>query len=517
MKYREDEGYHEDMRTPHGHHGQSPFGPPPSMPPPPAEHQACHAPEHRAVLEDRWSAGPPGPFVRTHSPGQGPPAAQRGLPKAARQDVRPRGYGQRDGPREGDLPDYPPPSPPHAHVGMPSTGASSAPHAHVGLPSTGASSAGAWQDPARGTHAASWDRGPAVTPSPSFAPRGPPKIALRPMSEDFENSGWKEKKLWAPSPAENSRAAPSRSNGAADSLHAGPPGPCTEGSTSSSGPGGGERAAAPGSGNELPAAERLPITESLEEEEASGSGGSEPSRPPKVPKAVMPSKSAREASEAVDPGSSADDDDSDSDGDSPPPEYAVLDMLVPRTALVINVSHVLKRLNGCCSLNQLTKTIKSFKEKTGVSLEAFLRANPATFKLEGRIVYLVDRDGEKWKPPPKVEDGPERPEKGGKARGKAEVAARGGDSVSKGSSGKGSKGKDGGKKGSEGKGSAEGKGSTKGKGKGAKKGKSAEESYYNDYDAYDSWHSWSGDGQWDSHGWDDWHSDWKASSWKGSW
>ena len=38
-----------------------------------------------------------------------------------------------------------------------------------------------------------------------------------------------------------------------------------------------------------------------------------------------------------------------------------------------------------------------------MSLEAFLRANPMTFRLEGRIVYLVDRDGEKWKPPPKEE------------------------------------------------------------------------------------------------------------------
>ena len=92
---------------------------------------------------------------------------------------------------------------------------------------------------------------------------------------------------------------------------------------------------------------------------------------------------------------------SEEDGDEAPPEHAVLDLMVPRTALVINISYVLKRLNGCCSLNQLTKQIKSFKEKTGMSLEAFLRANPMTFRLEGRIVYLVDRDGEKWKPPPK--------------------------------------------------------------------------------------------------------------------
>ena len=32
-----------------------------------------------------------------------------------------------------------------------------------------------------------------------------------------------------------------------------------------------------------------------------------------------------------------------------------------RARKVINVSHVLKRLNGCCSLNQLTKVLKSFK------------------------------------------------------------------------------------------------------------------------------------------------------------
>ena len=40
----------------------------------------------------------------------------------------------------------------------------------------------------------------------------------------------------------------------------------------------------------------------------------------------------------------------------------VLDLMVPRTALVVNISHVLKRLNGCCSLNQLTKQIRSFKD-----------------------------------------------------------------------------------------------------------------------------------------------------------
>jgi len=333
------------------------------------------------------------------------------------------------------------------------------------------------------------------------------------MTEDFENSGWKEKKLWAPSHAENSRAAPSRSNGIAEGLHPGP-GPFMEGSASSGGPGAlrekgsgkgpRSRLRAEGASAELPSSDRQ-VSQPLEAE-VSGGGGSEPSRPPKTQKAVKPPKSE----EALDPDSS----DEESGSDGPPPEYAVLDMTVPRTALVINVSHVLKRLNGCCSLNQLTKTITSFKEKTGVSLEAFLRANPMTFKLEGRIVYLVDRDGEKWKPPPKVEASEKGGGKAGKGKGEARGAggAKGEDSQSKGS-GKGSKGKDGGKK-------NEGKASTGGRGKGSKKGKgkpAEAERYYDDSDAYDSWH-WSSDGQWDSHGWDEWHSDsWKASSWKSSW
>mmetsp|Transcript_32744 Transcript_32744/g.59845 ORF Transcript_32744/g.59845 Transcript_32744/m.59845 type:complete len:547 (-) Transcript_32744:198-1838(-) len=107
-------------------------------------------------------------------------------------------------------------------------------------------------------------------------------------------------------------------------------------------------------------------------------------KPPRQPLEALDADSSSEASE---------------DG-SEVAEHVLLDITVPRTALVINVSHVLKRLNGCCSLNQLTKSLKSFKEKTGVTLEQFLRANPMTFKLEGRIVYLVDRDGEKWKAPP---------------------------------------------------------------------------------------------------------------------
>ncbi|CAK0885977.1 unnamed protein product, partial [Prorocentrum cordatum] len=118
---------------------------------------------------------------------------------------------------------------------------------------------------------------------------------------------------------------------------------------------------------------------------------------------------------ALDPDSDSDSDAEDSDDR---PEYAVLDMNVPRTALVINVSHVLKRLNGCCSLNQLTKSIKSFKESTGVTLEAFLRAHPNNFKLEGRIVFLVDRDGNKWEPPMDARKGEVAVVKG-KGKGKA--------------------------------------------------------------------------------------------------
>lgn len=136
--------------------------------------------------------------------------------------------------------------------------------------------------------------------------------------------------------------------------------------------------------------------------------------------------------EALDPDSSSSDE---SDGPALPPEYAVLDMNVPRTALVINISHVLKRLNGCCSLNQLTKSIKSFKDNTGVTLEAFLRANPMTFKLEGRIVHLLGRDGEKWKPPEEA-DAAAEPWKG-KGKGKSE-AQKGGGAGPKGGGGGGS-------------------------------------------------------------------------------
>ncbi|CAJ1359530.1 unnamed protein product [Effrenium voratum] len=222
-----------------------------------------------------------------------------------------------------------------------------------------------------------------------------------------------------------------------------------------------------------------------------------------VPAARSPKETAPPVPEAEDT-----DESTDGEGDEPPPEHAVLDLMVPRTALVINISHVLKRLNGCCSLNQLTKAVKSFKEKTGMSLEAFLRANPVNFKLEGRIVYLVGRDGEKWKPPPKQEaPGPEAgPDRGKGAKGKE--ARRAGEAEN--GRRKGQKGapkgdfeerprRDGGK--GKGRGKAyEGK---------AYEGKAYEyEGHDKSYDksyAYD-WQSWN-DGGWS---WD-WQSDWKDS------
>lgn len=184
-------------------------------------------------------------------------------------------------------------------------------------------------------------------------------------------------------------------------------------------------------------------------------------------------------------------------GDDPPPEHAVLDLMVPRTALVVNISHVLKRLNGCCSLNQLTKQIRSFKEKTGVSLEAFLRANPTTFKLEGRIVYLVDRDGELWKPALKQEKpaiGEGNPDRGGKAHGKGknEAKTRSGGEAARGKSGhKGDQH------------FARSDGGFERNGKGAVRGKGRQ---------------WTGNGHW-SQDWDEWEeTDWKADrGWKGSW
>jgi len=148
-----------------------------------------------------------------------------------------------------------------------------------------------------------------------------------------------------------------------------------------------------------------------------------------LPKPPKPPKPPTGPLEALDPDSSSSDD---SDSHALPPEYAVLDMNVPRTALVINVSHVLKRLNGCCSLNQLTKSIKSFKDNTGFTLEAFLRANPITFKLEGRIVHLLGRDGEKWRPPEEAEQG-----ETWKGKGKGKGAAPKGASKGSGAGGRG--------------------------------------------------------------------------------
>jgi len=198
-----------------------------------------------------------------------------------------------------------------------------------------------------------------------------------------------------------------------------------------------------------------------------GAGGSQPSKPPKPPRKPL---------EALDPESSSSDE---SDDSELPPEYAVLDLTVPRTALVINVAHVLKRLNGCCSLNQLTKSLKSFKEKTGVTLEAFLRANPMTFKLEGRIVYYVDRDGNKWKPPQQDPNSDAVPYGGSRGKGKG----RGG----KGDASYGQAGQQ--------------QPSKKKRGGGAKK-----EENWNEQGSY----SW-GDG-WSAGAWN--ATDWNASGWK---
>jgi len=261
------------------------------------------------------------------------------------------------------------------------------------------------------------------------------------MTEAFVNSGWADKKLWAPPSA-----------GQNEARKPGPGSPLQKGIKGIS--------AGFGAG-----AERL-AQEAKDDflDDGPGAGGSEPSRPPKTRKSKMP----KGPLEVLDPESSSSEEST--DGSTLPAEYAVLDMTVPRTALVINVSHVLKRLNGCCSLNQLTKAIKHFKEKSGVTLEAFLRANPMSFKLEGRIVFLLER-GEKWIPPPqqaaKGSDG-----KGGKGKG-----GKGGDKGGKSSSKDG----DGHAKGRQAAhddwweadtGASAGKGSRKGKGGAAKGGAS---------------------------------------------
>lgn len=196
-------------------------------------------------------------------------------------------------------------------------------------------------------------------------------------------------------------------------------------------------------------------------------------------------------------------------GDEAPPEHAVLDLMVPRTALVINISHVLKRLNGCCSLNQLTKQIRSFKEKTGMSLEAFLRANPMTFKLEGRIVYLVDRDGEKWTPP-KQENPVGGREVGnadrGKGKGKSEGKSRGDARDAR-----DARGKSGGHKGDP----RSGENHRNGKGARGKSNGEWRTSNGGQNGQWSGWDEWQDDWQED---WkDEWQDDWKANNWKGSW
>lgn len=265
--------------------------------------------------------------------------------------------------------------------------------------------------------------GPAVVCTPAFAPRSP--IADRPMSEDFVNSGWKEKKLWTPHEEdERARAAAAGQKSKGTRGIAG----TLEAANRVK-----EAAASPAAGEAPPVGGKPPRAGAAAPASPAGEGGKRGAAPAaEVPPAKEPApaakpskppKAAREKKgplDVLDPESSASEDDSDSP--AIPPEYAVLDMNVPRTAMVINVSHVLKRLSGCCSLNQLTKALKSFKENTGVTLEQFLRANPDSFKLEGRIVFLVDRNGEKWRPP---QDDTEYEGKGKRKGGKGEARPAG--------------------------------------------------------------------------------------------
>lgn len=344
--------------------------------------------------------------------------------------------------------------------------------------------------------------GPAVACTPQFAPRAP---VNRPMTEDFLHSGWKEKKLWEPekSVGKGDRAVGNRPSGKGKNAQAAP--------TPADGKGG---------------AARPPVRDAREEDYGASQGqpskigsgavrSSEIDDEDSVPKKPKPPKvkHPKGSLEALDPDSSSDESGSD---DQLPPEYAVLDLTVPRTALVINVSHVLKRLSGCCSLNQLNKALKSFKEKTGVTLECFLRANPMTFKLEGRVVYLVDRDGNKWNAP-KQEGGyheTEQPAKGkGKGKGKA----------ARGSGGDGGGGND----------------AQQGKGKSGKKGGSRAAKGSDEHQAWDHTEdaSWGGeekkpkrrggkgggkggakgkrtdDYEWSSYGWDA-ATEWSGSAWK---
>lgn len=403
-----------------------PLGPPPPMPAPSVS--SVHE-EHRPTNQEALPE-------RTRPPAQLPPShsrevdSQRGHASTAPSTTQ-QAPGSRWGGREAPgAPSFPPPPPPQQGTSpttsnlAPATSSTRSSGSSGGAVGSGAvPSNNGFGDTS--SPSASW--GQSNNFSPSFAPRA--QIALRPMSEDFENSGWKDKKLWAPQtdvPATSSAPRVPRTPPWEPVQKSSPPmkplpAPAAQepkrtpvstqntqptpsiGSSSHPTPDRGapfsavSSSATPSSTSNVP---RRPVREESAEPEFQGiGGGSEPSRPPTSAK--RKTKPAADPLQVLDPETSEDEDSDDEDGKSA--EYAVLDMTVPRTALVINVSHVLKRLNGCCSLNQLTKAIKSFKEKTGVSLEAFLRANPMTFKLEGRIVYLVDRNGEKWIPPPKAE------------------------------------------------------------------------------------------------------------------
>jgi hypothetical protein len=230
------------------------------------------------------------------------------------------------------------------------------------------------------------------------------------MSEDFANSGWKDKKLWEPpKPEQDERTVGNRAAGRLKPAS-------TLATTAPGAPNSTKHGAPPG------------LREKMEAEDGPASKLKETALDSETddgPKKTKPVKKAKpppsDPLEALDPDSSSEEESD--DDDKLPPEYAVLDLTVPRTALVINVSHVLKRLSGCCSLNQLNKALKNFREKTEVTLETFLRANPMNFKLEGRIVYLLDRDGQKWKapkaPPPEKEQAPPPAKAKGSGKGKA--------------------------------------------------------------------------------------------------
>merc|ERR1719171_544526 len=234
------------------------------------------------------------------------------------------------------------------------------------------------------------------------------------MTEAFADSGWKDKKLWSPPEKEEktirghttvgSGAPTSVSNAPGNKILSGDAGPRS-------------RLRAEGAASGIAASLSAPGEDKQEVKHA------EPDHVVKAPKAP---RQARKPLEALDPESSSEEE-SDEEINRNAAENAVLDLNVPRTALVINVAHVLKRLNGSCSLNQLTKAIKNFKEKTGVPLEAFLRANPTTFKLEGRIIFLIGPGGEKWVAPP-APDPPADKGKGkkgkGKGKGKGKVEER---------------------------------------------------------------------------------------------